>query len=232
MCKKFTMFTRLMAERTLSSGGWLAEQPKPFRSQVLAECQLQQFQRGAPVYHMGGPKGGIYGIAAGALAISIAPGESGPHLAHLGREGTWIGEGPFLTGQPRRVELTAATDCHLMYLPLHVMERIASEDPEAIRRFAQIAMTNLDMALQVISDLMIAHPDRRIAAVLVRSVGTSDEPIVRVSQAQLGSLANASRKLVNKALRLFSDAGWVEPAYNAIKICNAEALKAFAAGRS
>lgn len=232
MCKEFTMLTRLVAERVLSSSGWLADQPQSFRGLVLSECQLQQFGRGAPVYHMGDRSGGVYGIADGALAISIAPGESGPHLTHLGREGTWIGEGPFLTGQPRRIELTAATDCHLMYLPLHVMERIAADDPEAIRRFARIAMRNLDMALQVISDLMIAQPDRRIAAVLVRSTSTNGEPIVRVSQAQLGGLANASRKLVNKAIRQFSDAGWVEPGYNAIKIRKVEALKAFAVGRS
>jgi CRP/FNR family cyclic AMP-dependent transcriptional regulator len=228
MCEKFTM--RLGAKQVLSQRGWLAEQPKQFRGLVLSECQLQQYARGAPVYHIGDPLGGIYGIAAGALAISIAPGESGPHLAHLGREGTWIGEGPFLTGKPRRVELVAATDCVLMYLPLYVMERIASDDPEASRRFAQIAMRNLDLALQVINDLMIAQPERRIAAVLVRSSGVQDQPIIRVSQAELGALANASRKLVNRALRQFGEAGWVEPGYNAIKIRDTRALTAFAAG--
>jgi CRP/FNR family cyclic AMP-dependent transcriptional regulator len=229
MCEKFTM--RLKAEQILSRSGWLAEQPEQFRGLVLSRCQLQQYARGAPVYHIGDPLGGIYGIAAGALAISIAPGESGPHLAHLGREGTWIGEGPFLTRKPRRVELVAATDCVLMYLPLYVMERITADDPEASRRFAQIAMRNLDLALQVINDLMIAQPERRIAAALVRSSGVQDEPIIRVSQAELGALANVSRKLVNKALRQFSEAGWVEPGYSTIKIRDAQALGDFAADR-
>jgi CRP/FNR family cyclic AMP-dependent transcriptional regulator len=228
MCEKFTM--RSGAEQILSQRGWLAEQPEQFRGLVLSRCQLQRYARGAPVYHIGDPLGGIYGIAAGALAISIAPGESGPHLAHIGREGTWIGEGPFLTGNPRRVELVAATDCVLMYLPLHVMEQIAADDPEATRRFAQIAMRNLDLALQVINDLMIVQPERRIAAVLVRSSSVQSEPIVRVSQADLGALANASRKLVNKALRQFGEAGWVEPGYNAVKIRDTQALRAFAAG--
>jgi CRP-like cAMP-binding protein len=144
--------------------------------------------------------------------------------------GTWIGEGPFLTGEPRRVELAAATDCVVLNLPLHAMERMAAEDSMVIRRFAQISISNLDLALKVVSDLMIARPERRIAAVLLRSAGTKAEPVVRVSQADLGRMANASRKLVSKALHRFGQSGWVETGYNAIKIRDAQALKAFAAG--
>ena len=116
-----------------------------------------------------------------------------------------------------------------MNLPLHAMEQLA-EDPMAIRRFAQIAVSNLDLSLRVISDLMIAQPERRIAAVLVRTGDGQEQPFIRVSQSELGRLANASRKLVNKALRHFAAAGWVEPGYSVITILDAEALTQFAAG--
>jgi CRP/FNR family cyclic AMP-dependent transcriptional regulator len=222
---------RLLAEQTLSRRGWLARQPESFQRLVFDDCLLQHLERGAPVYHLGDPPGGIYGIAAGALAVSIAPGESGPYLAHLATAGFWVGEGPFLTGEPRRVGLVAATDCVLMNLPLHAMEQMAADDPATIRRFAQIAISNLDLALRVISDLMIAQPERRIAAVLVRSAGAQDEPTIRVSQTELGRLANASRKLVNKAIRQFAAAGWVEPRYGAIQIREIQALEDFAARR-
>jgi len=221
---------KLMAEQVLSRQGWLARQPKAFQRLVFAESQLQQFESGASIYLQGDPPGGLYGLAAGAFGISIAPGDGGPYLAHLGAVGTWIGEGPFLTGEPRRVELAAATDCVVLNLPLHAMERMAADDSMAVRRFAQIAMSNLDLALNVVSDLMIAQPERRIAAVLLRSAGVQAEPLVRVSQADLGRLANASRKLVGKALRRFSESGWVETGYNAIKIRDARALKAFVGG--
>jgi len=111
------------------------------------------------------------------------------------------------------------------------MERMAAEDSTAIRRFAQIAISNLDLALHVISDLMIRQPERSIAAVLVRSAGVQAEPTVRVSQTELGRLANASRKLVSKALHQFGEWGWVEPGYNAIKIYDMQRLKDFAASR-
>jgi CRP/FNR family transcriptional regulator, cyclic AMP receptor protein len=221
---------KLLAEQTLSRRGWLARQPKPFQRHVLDNCLLQHLERGAPVYHLGDPPGGVYGIAAGALAVSIAPGEVGPYLAHLATVGFWIGEGPFLTGEPRRVGLVAASDCVLVNLPLHAMEQMAADDPAAIRRFAQIAISNLDLALRVISDLMIQQPERRIAAVLVRSAGAQDEPTIRVSQMELGRLANASRKLVNKALQRFAASAWLVPRYGAIQILDIQALKQFAAG--
>jgi CRP/FNR family transcriptional regulator, cyclic AMP receptor protein len=222
---------RVMAERMLLRRGWLSRQPERFRRIVLDECLLEQLERGAPIYHLGDPPGGIYGVASGALAVSIAPGEGGPYLAHLATPGDWFGEAAFLTREPRRVGLEAATECVLMNLPLYAMERMAAEDPTTIRRFAQIAVANLDLALGAVSDLMISDPERRIAAVLVRTAGAYSEPVVRVSQAELGRLANASRKLVNKALRRFADTAWVEPGYNVIKIRDAQALKDFAAGR-
>ena len=218
---------KLMAEQVLSRQGWLARQPKDFQRLVFDECQLQQFESGASIYLQGDPPGGLYGLVAGAFGISIAPGDGGPYLVHLGAVGMWIGEGPFLTGEPRRVELAAATPCVVLNLPLHAMERMAAEDSMAVRRFAQIAISNLDLALNVISDLMIAQPERRIAAVLLRSAGVQAEPLVRVSQADLGRMANASRKLVSKALRRFSESGWVETGYNAIKIRDTRALKSF-----
>jgi CRP/FNR family cyclic AMP-dependent transcriptional regulator len=216
-----------LAEQVLSRRGWLAGQPKDFRRLVFADCLLQQFERGAPVYHLGDPPGGIYGIASGNLTVSIAPDETGPFLAHLATPGDWFGEGAFLTKQPRRVGLMAATECVLLNLPLYVMELMAEEDPMAVRRFAQIAVANLDLALRAISDLMISQPERRIAAVLARAAGTHSQPVFRVSQTELGRLANASRKLVNKALHKFAASGWVEPGYNAIKIRDVQALKRF-----
>jgi CRP/FNR family transcriptional regulator, cyclic AMP receptor protein len=219
-----------MAEQVLSQHGWLSRQPKEFQHLVFKESQLQQFKQGASIYLQGDPPGGIYGLAAGAFAISIAPGDGGPYLAHLGAVGMWIGEGPFLTGEPRRVELAAASPCVVLNLPLHAMERMAAQDSMSIRRFAQIAIANLDVALNVVSDLMIPNATRRIAAVLLRSAGTQAAPLVRVTQADLGRMANASRKLVSKALHRFGETGWVETGYNAIKIRDAQALKDFAAG--
>lgn len=215
----------------LSVRGWLSRQPKPFQDAVYGSGQIRRFGRGASIYLQGDAPGGIYGVIRGAVAVTIAPGPTGPHLGHLASPGEWFGEGSFLTGEARRIGLEAATDATLLHLPLEAMERMAASDPSSVRRFAQIAMLNIDLTLRVIDDLLIPQADRRVAAVLARLVGERDHGAVHLSQAELGLVANASRKVVNGALGRFAGRGWVIRGYSAIEIVDAKGLRTFADGR-
>lgn len=214
----------------LSMRGWLSRQPKPFRDAVYEGGQARRYGRGAAIYLQGDAPGGIYGIVDGAVAITIAPGSTGPHLGHVAAPGEWFGEGAFLTGEPRRIGLEAATDATLLLLPLEAMERMAAADPMNVRRFGQIAMLNIDLTLRVIDDLLIPEADRRVAAALSRLVGGRDGCAVHLSQAELGLVANASRKVVNGALGRFADRGWVIRGYSAVEVVDARGLRAFTDG--
>lgn len=213
----------------LLSVGWLSQQPEAFQNEVLARGQVQSFAAGDVVYRIGDPPGGIYGLLRGTLAISLAPPHSEPHFFQFGIVGAWAGEGPFLTGHPRRVEMRAISHCDLFHLPLETMERIAALDPRASRYFARITVAHFDVLTRVIDDLLISQPDRRIAAVLHRA-GQLQSRSIPISQAELGAMANASRKQVNAALSRFETMGWVTHAYRSIAISNAEALLHFASG--
>lgn len=212
----------------LSRKGWLAGQPESFRASILGAGQPRLFARGATIYAQGDDPGGIYGILDGSVAITIAPGRSGPHLAHLATPGAWFGEGAFLTGEPRRVGLEAASECALFHVPLDAMERLASADPANVRRFGQNAMLNIDIALQVIDDLLIRDSDRRVAAILLRSLGGRPDGGVQLTQEDLGRLANASRKVVNRALQRFAERGWVKPGYSTMEVVDPASLRRFA----
>lgn len=216
----------------LKSRGWLSRQPEAFQNDVLALGRVQRFRRGEMIYAVGDPPGGAYGILGGAISISIAPGAGGPHLVHQETPGWWFGEGCFLTGQPRRISLSAATDSVMFHLPLHAMERLAAEDPASTRRLAQIAMQNIDLCFRAIEDLLIPDPARRIAAVLLRCLGDDPRRTVRVSQAALGRISNTSRKVVNRTLGRFSADGLVRLGYAEIEILDIAALRRLAAGTS
>jgi hypothetical protein len=49
-----------------------------------------------------------------------------------------------------------------------------------------------------------------------------------LSQSELGQIANASRKVINRALAAFEDRGWVSRGYSTIHTADAEALRRFA----
>jgi CRP-like cAMP-binding protein len=212
---------------TVTGNGWLARQPERFRDEVLRRVLVEEHPAGAAFYHLGDPVGGIYGLVAGLLTVTTAPGSALPRLIHLGPPGTWTGEGPYMTGEPRRVRLGAAVESRVLYLPLEAMEDMTARDPEAARRFGQIPLLNIDTLLRIIHDLLLKDPDRRIGAVLLRAAGGG--ATVPLGQAEIGDMACASRKQVNFALRRFAAAGWARPGYRSVTIADPAALRAFVA---
>ncbi len=211
----------------VASKGWLSLQPEAFRLDVIDRSHMLHFMPGEPVYRIGDPPGGIYGLVRGSLGISLAPPENAPRFVQFGIAGRWAGEGPFLTGEQRRVEMRAVTPCDLLHLPLDAMNQMAARNPEAIRYFARITVGHFDILVRLIDDLLIAKADRRIAAVLNRAGWLQEQPIP-ISQTELGGMANASRKQVNAALATFAEKGWISHSYRSVEVHDREALLKFA----
>lgn len=219
--------SRADAEAAVLHDGWLAFQPPAFQTALLSRALLQTWAHGEAIYRFGDPPGGIYGLVRGTLSISMAPRNAAPRFVQFGIAGAWAGEGPFLTGEPRRAEMRAVDDCALFHLPLDAMHRMAAVDPEAIRRFAGITVLHFDVLARVIDDLLIPNAARRIASVLHRASWLQSRS-VPISQETLGDMANASRKQVNVALARFAREGWVATSYRAIEVIDAPALLRFA----
>jgi CRP/FNR family cyclic AMP-dependent transcriptional regulator len=215
------------ARDVLSSIGWLSHQPGAFQEEVFRRSVAVRYAAGDTIYRLGDPLGGIYGIVSGAVIASVAPARAVPHMVHMVAPGGWIGEGPFLSRQPRRLELRAALDTLAVYLPLEVMDHMSARDPQALRNFVQIMMINLDIVLLAFHDLQDPDEHRRIARALRRIVANESTPIP-LAQAALGILANASRKTVNAALQRFEKSGWVKRGYRSIMITNMKRLSQFA----
>lgn len=216
-----------LADSIVTGNGWLAMQSPEFRARVLEHALVERYAAGETVYRIGDPVGGIYGLLQGAIAISMAPAGASARLVQLGRPGVWTGEGCFLSRQPRRVELVSLVETWLMYLPITAMDRIAEQDPGAVRRFAQILMLSADALIRVVSDLQRPDAGKRIASVLQR-LAVSGSGQVPLTQSQLGTMANASRKQVNAALRLFEASGWVKRSYRSVCILAPDELLRFA----
>ena len=108
------MPTLPQAHAIVSREGWLSFTPPPFRQTVLARCKLQALKAGATIYSVGDPPGGMYGLVRGSFALSIAPGERGPYVAHFARPGTWFGEAAAFTEQPRRIGLAVTRDAKVL----------------------------------------------------------------------------------------------------------------------
>ncbi len=217
-----------MPHDVLRKFGWLSFQPPDVQQKALDAGRERKFRRDAVVYSVNDPPGGVFAIVDGALAVTIAPHQTAPQVAHLASPGRWFGEGGYLTGQPRRVGLKATVGSTLFHVPLHAMEQLTSEDPEWMRRFGQMAMFNIDLALHTVDDLLIKDPVRRVAATLVRCMGDQNQGRIAISQAELGQISNASRKVVNRALGALAERGWLVRGYGEIEVVDVERLRRFA----
>lgn len=213
----------------MRQGPWLAGMTEPFRTELLRHAHLQNFAPDQIIYRYGDEGGGMYGLVAGSLTINSAPPDAAPRLIHLGMAGTWTGEGPFLTGQPRRIELKALGDAWMMHVPLDALEQMAARDPGVLRAVGMNTVFTVDVLVRIIHDLQKRNVGHRIASVLQRA-GWLGDISIPLSQSDLGVMANASRQQVNAAMRRFAAVGWVSYTYRSVTVLNPRALRSFSEG--
>jgi len=224
---------RAQTHKTVSRHGWLSYTPPPFRQAVLDRCKLETFSGGATIFSVGDPPGGMYGLAAGSFAISIAPGERGPYVAHFAWPGTWFGEAAALTEQPRKISLAVSRDSEVLHLPLPAIREIVAADPGAWRFFGLAAVAHNDVAVGIADDLLIRDHVKRSVAVLLRLGGCryrtleDARPIeVDVSQEDFAAMTNTARTTAGSVLRKLEADGGVEVSYRRVRILAPDSLRA------
>src|SRR5271166_2420831 len=219
------MPTLPQAHAIVSREGWLSYAPPPFRETVLARCKLDALKAGATIYSVGDPPGGMYGLVRGNFALSIAPGERGPYVAHFARPGTWFGEAAAFTEQPRRIGLAVTRDSKVLHLPLPAIREVVTADPGAWRFFGLASIAHIDTAIGGADDLLIRDHVKRSVAVLLRLGGCryqtpqSAQPIeVDVSQEDFAAMTNTARTTAGSVLRTLESSGYVKVSYRRVSI--------------
>ena len=220
------------AKALLQRIGWLSQMPEPFRHRLLDRCRLLRVEGGHRIYGLDDPPGGIYGVAAGSVAMSMAPQERGPYFGHLMGPGSWFGLAAAMHKQSRAVGMTATRASTLLLLPMAEFDALVAEDPSSWRFFTAMALMNAATAMAAADDLLIRNAARRCTATLLRLAGlrpatglTPPLPGIDVTQEELAHLSNLSRNATGLLLRDLEKRGLIELAYKSIRILNAPALQ-------
>jgi CRP-like cAMP-binding protein len=215
------------------SKGWLRQTPVAFQSAVLDRCLLEKFKPGIPIYAVGDEPGGMYGIVAGGLGVSVATAKQGVYTAHFAMPGSWFGETAAFTRQPRRVGLTATRDSQLLHLPLRSIDEIVKRDPAAWRFFGLLTINHLDLARGGSDDLMIRDHAKRFVAILLRAgncrrhINSPDNRPVEIdlNHEDLANMANVARTTAGAVLRKLEADGHLALSYRRISILAPDALR-------
>jgi CRP-like cAMP-binding protein len=226
--------TKSLAEaaRVLTSRGWLSTTPTDFQRAFLACCKLRSCAAGSPVFHGGADDADMHGIVSGVVDVSTRFSTIDVPIAHIFRAGSWLGSGPILSGQPRRVSATARTPTMLAQAPHDTLKTLLAARPEWWRHIACLALEYGDIAANTAADLMIRDSPRRCVAVLLRLCGArfADGPDagsvdVPVAQEELAAMANVSRNTLGTVLRELERSRWIAIGYRSISVLEPGALR-------
>lgn len=221
-------------EQLFSAWGPLAKAEPAARTRFLALARPVMVPRGSQVFAAGDGFGGLYGVVSGGIGVEGVTRHLGPRLGHVYRAGGWFGEGPAMSGGPRKLGHRALEDSQLVLVPLPALQQWQRDDIGIARLLGVISEINSNIAACVARELLIPEAPRRIAAVLLRVTGSHEglEPTDAqgfwLAQADLGEMANASRHSVGRALGQFERWGWIAKSYNHIRVMDVPALSAFA----
>lgn len=218
------------------SKGWLAEQPASFSRLLLEASVFLRIERRTRIFLQDDPAGGLYGLVAGALGISICGEATQPRLVTIIRPVFWFGQAAVVTRGPRIVGVYTNETSQLLHVPLANLDQITWNDPEALRAVAALGIQQVGLGVRAAADLLIRSTNRRIAATLLRCLGAdadADDPVamrVRATQDEIAEMSNVSRDSVNRCLSDLNDRGWITTGYNHIDVRNRAALFDFAYG--
>lgn len=213
-----------VARSVLSERGWLAATPASFRDAVLDRCELHCFESGKTVYCRDDPPGGLWGLAAGGIAIEITALDHGALFGHFAGPGYWIGAAPTVMRNTRHVGIVTTRPSALMHLSMTAFEEIAAMDSDTWRWLAVLPIQQAVLATGLASDLMIRDPRRRVMAILLRLAGrrgpfvVSEPQEIVASQEEIAGIVNLSRTALGNMLRGFEKERLLERRYRRISV--------------
>jgi hypothetical protein len=114
--------------------GWFGSAAPEFQQAVLSRCEWREVKAGRPIYSASDVQTDACGIVDGTVEIYSRYGAGDNPMLHLSHEGSWIGYGAAVRGQPRRVTTVARTNVLLACVPWRAMQELLRVHAASHRR--------------------------------------------------------------------------------------------------
>lgn len=159
-------------------------------------------------------------------------------LLEIAGPGTLFGEIAVLGGSSRRADATSLTGCRVLALDGRLFRQLLTRTPEAmfaaLRLVTQrlLAMTEREVdSVSLPAPVRLAKTLLYLAALQPPRADGSVHIGFRLSQRELGAMSGLIRESINKHLRAWRAAGWVELSGGRVTLCDVAALEKIVHGR-
>ena len=110
--------------------GWFGSAAPEFQQAVLSRFGWREVMAGQPIYSASDVQTDPCGIVDGTVEVYSRYGAGDNPMLHLSHEGSWVGYGAVVRGQPLRVSVVARTSVLLASVPRRAMQDLLCERPE------------------------------------------------------------------------------------------------------
>jgi CRP-like cAMP-binding protein len=185
------------------------------------------------VVRQGDDSGDLYAVVRGRLKVSTANAEGEEMVLSILGAGDVFGEIALLDSQPRSATVSALEPCELLVIEGPAFRALLMRVPALSLSLMRVMAKRLRDLTGHAEDVSLLGVSARLARTLLalarrfgeRRAGGALEVVLKLSQQELGDMVGATREMVNRCLRRWSDAGTIETAGGRLVIRDERALE-------
>jgi CRP/FNR family transcriptional regulator, cyclic AMP receptor protein len=221
----------LKAIRAQSILGYL---PEADLLALVRQSPVRSLPKNRVLFHNGDEGRSVVLILQGYVKLSTMAANGREVVVEIAGPGTLFGELAVLNNLPRRADATALTNARVMAIDGGQFRRLVGRTPEAM--FAAIrqlsdrlyAVTTQGMdAVSMAAPVRLAKALLHLAELHSQRVDGGVHIGFRLSQRELGAMTGLIRESINKHLKAWRAAGWIELAGSSVTLRDVAALQDF-----
>ncbi len=205
-------------------------------SELTKQLHACEFSAGQAIFAQGDAGDQLYVIVTGKVKISLRGSGDRETLRAILGPTDMLGELAVFDPGPRTRTATAITDVRTVWLDREALRAWIAHRPVIAERLLQALTRRIRDTEDELVELVFSDVAGRVARqllLLARRFGTHEGDALRVlhelSQDEMAQLVGADRASVNKALRNFTDRGWIHVDGKSVLIVEPDALAGRAA---
>jgi len=196
------------------------------RSMIRRKYALSQV-----IFHMDDPGGLLYIILEGKVKVYRTNAEGNEAVLAILGIGEFFGELSLIDNEPRSATAEAIEDAQVYTLHRDDFLRFLKNNPAFSIQISSVLAQRIRSMNEQVSDVLFLDLPGRLARKLIQLAENHGEERedgiyipISLTQSNLAEMTGATRVSVNKALKVFRDAGWVTVANRKITINDMDAL--------
>ncbi len=201
---------------------------------LLRQSSTRSMPKNRVLFRAGDEGRTVVLLLQGYVKLSTVASNGREVVLEIAGPGSIFGELAVLNGSPRQADATTLTSCRVMGIDGGLFRRLLAATPQAM--FAAIRLLSERLAATTAREMdAVSLPaPMRLAKALLRLAnmhsGHLEDGVrigFRLSQRELGAMTGLIRESINKHLKAWRAAGWVELSGGSLTLLDVRALQAY-----